>query len=93
MYLVQQNSGDTDQDFRKLQLDDLSIGFVFKAKEENKLPSLEVIKGQSLSTRRLIELWPRLQIHDGMLWRNYEDVQTKQEWKQLIVPHHQEKRS
>ena len=86
VYLVQQNSGDTDQDFRKLQLDDPSIGFVFKAKEENKLPSLEVIKGQSLSTRRLIELWPRLQIHDGMLWRNYEDVQTKQEWKQLIVP-------
>ena len=86
VYLVQQIPGHTDQDFRKLQFDDPSIGFVFKAKEEHKLPPSEVIKGQSLSTGRLIELWPRLQIHDGMLWRNYEDALTKQEWKQLSVP-------
>ena len=23
---------------------------------------------------------------DGLLWRRYEDLETKQEWKQLVVP-------
>ena len=76
----------SDQDLRKFQADDPSIGFVLRAKEENKLPPSEVMKGQSLKTRRLVQLWPRLEIHNGVLWRTYENVQTKQEWKQLIVP-------
>ena len=64
----------SDQDLRKFQFDDPSIGFVLRAKEANKLPPSEVMKGQSLRTRRLVQLWPRLEIHNGVLWRTYEDI-------------------
>ena len=86
-YSVQQTPGHTDQDFRKLQFDDSSIGFVFKTKEENKSPHSEVIRGQNLSIRRLTVFQPKLQIQDEMLRRNYKDAQTKQQWKQLISIH------
>ena len=86
-YSVQQTPGHTDQDFRKLQFDDSYIGFAFKAEEENKSSPSEVIKGQNLSIRRLTVFQPKLQIQDEMLWRNYKDAQTKQEWKQLIDLH------
>ena len=46
----------SDQDLRKFQFDDPSIGFVLRAKEENKLPPSEIMKGQSLKTRRLVQL-------------------------------------
>ena len=46
----------------------------------------DVIKGQSLTVRRLMQLWPRLVVVNGILWRRYEDVETNQEWRQLVVP-------
>ena len=33
-----------------------------------------------------MQLWPRLVVVNGILWRRYEDVETKQEWRQLVVP-------
>ena len=73
-------------DIRKLQMEDPSIGFVLHAKETGERPNPDVIKGQSLTTRRLTQLWPRLVLVNGVLWRRYEDLETKQEWRQLVVP-------
>ena len=33
-----------------------------------------------------MQLWQRLQLHNGILYRQYEDVQIKQQWTQFIVP-------
>ena len=76
----------SNEDIRKLQMEDQSIGFVLRAKEANDRPSPEILKGQSLTVRRLIQLWPRLLISNGTLCRKYEDLGSKQEWTQLVVP-------
>ena len=61
---------------------DLSLG----PKETGQCPSLEVTKGQSLTTRCLVQLWQRLQLHNGILYRQYEDEQTKQQWTVYCSP-------
>ena len=76
----------SDLDLHEFQLNDSCIAFVLRAKETGQCPSSEVTKGQSLTTRRLVQLWQRLQLHNGILYRQYEDVQTKQQWTQFIVP-------
>ena len=43
-------------------------------------------KDKSLQVRRLMQLWPRLLVVDGILRRRYEDLERKQEWRQLVVP-------
>ena len=42
--------------------------------------------GQSQSCKRLVKLWERLEIVDGVLYKHYEDVERGQKWKQLVVP-------
>ena len=76
----------SNEEMRKLQMEDPSIGFVLQAKEKDQLPNPDLLKGQSLTVRRLAQLWPRLMLDDGILWRRYEDLETKQEWKQLVLP-------
>ena len=76
----------SNEDIQKLQVEDPSIGFVLCAKEADECPSSDILKGQSLQVQRLMQLWPRLLVVDGILWRQYEDLETKQEWRQLVVP-------
>ena len=76
----------SNEDIRRLQMEDPSIGFVLRAKEANERPSPDILKGQSLTVRRLMQSWPRLLLVNGILWRRYDDLETKQEWRQLVVP-------
>ena len=69
----------SDEDIRKLQLADPSIGFVLRAKETDEIPNSDVIKGQSLTVRRLMQLCQRFVAVNGILWRWYEDVETNLE--------------
>ena len=57
-----------------------------RAKEAGERPSPDILKGQSLQVRQLMQLWLRKLVVDGILRRRYEDLETKQEWKQLVVP-------
>ena len=87
--IKEQNTGipaRSNEDIQKLQMEDPSIGFVLRAKEVEERPSPDILKGQSLQVRRLMQLWPRMLVVDGILWRQYEDLETKQEWRQLVVP-------
>ena len=34
----------------------------------------------------MIQLWPRLLLVNGILCQKYEDLESKQEWTQLVVP-------
>ena len=78
--------GKSSQDIRRFQLDDPTVKFVLIAKEKDEKPDPSILKGQSLQVRRLIQLWNRLEVKDGVLWRRFDDDQSKANWMQLIVP-------
>ena len=73
-------------EIRLAQLQDDCVGFVLKAKEKNHKPGADDVKGKSMAVRRLIQLWDRLEVHDGVLWRLYDDNAGKKKWLQLILP-------
>ena len=58
---------------------------MFHVKETDKCPNPDVIEGQSLTVQKLMQLWPRLVIVSGILCRWHEDLETKQEFRQLVV--------
>ena len=73
-------------ELRQLQLDDPSVGIMLQAKEDNKKPQATTVKGMSMTGRRLSQLWDKLQVHNGTLWREYDDSSGKKKWLQLVVP-------
>ena len=73
-------------ELRNLQLQDLSVGFVLRAKEKGERPTSQQVKGMSIAVRRLCQLWDRLKCQDGQLWRFYNDGTGQKEWLQLVIP-------
>ena len=73
-------------ELRLLQLQDQSGGFILKAKDKNEKPSSSQIKGMSMTVRRLAQLWDRLKVQDGLLWRLYDDGLSQKTWLQFVVP-------
>ena len=61
------------EEIRQLQLQDDSIGFMLKAREEDQQPSSSDVKQRGKVVRRLNQLWNKLELKDGMLMRQYED--------------------
>ena len=59
---------------------------MLKAKEEGKKLTSGQVRGKGQKTQRLMQLWERLLIEDGMLKRKYEDAQGGTTWIQLVVP-------
>ena len=76
----------TKDELRSSQLKDPVIGYILRAKENDEKPEASELKGQSLTCRRLAQLWECLEVIDGMLWRHYEDDQGEVTWKQFVVP-------
>ena len=76
----------TPQSIRQLQLDDPSIGSLLRAKEEDKKLTSDQARGKGPEVQRLLQLWERLLIEEGMLKRKYEDSQGCTSWIQLVVP-------
>ena len=72
-------------ELREIQLQDMSIGFVLKAKEKGSKPVPQEVKGMSMTVRRLCQLWDRLKFQDGQLWRLYDDRTGQKEWLQLVI--------
>ncbi len=50
------------------------------------VPSSQKEIQQFLGARLLIQRWDRLEVTEGVLWRNFEDNVGKECWKQLIAP-------
>ena len=59
-------------EIQALQRSDPAIGLVQKAKEDSVRLSLEQMKGKSVETRRLLQLWDHLVLHDGIMYRRFE---------------------
>ena len=74
------------RDLRQLQLDDGPIGLLLPSVEKGERPSTEDVKRQGPEARRLLQLWNRLVVEDGVLKRQYESQQDGSEWQQLVVP-------
>ena len=81
--VLQQFSPD---DLRKSQLDDPSVGFVLHALELNEKPESKTLQSQNREVRRLIQLWNQLELHNGLLYCNYESVDGDHGHSQLVVP-------
>ena len=44
------------------------------------------VSGESLRTRRLVQLWDQLVVNDGVLMRQFLDVKHNTSHRQLVVP-------
>ena len=77
-------------ELRQLQLNDQSVGVILRAKEEDKRPSSNDVKWLSMTARRLNQLWERLEVLNGTLWRRYDDSSGKKNWLQLNCSSHSE---
>ena len=78
--------GTSDEEMRKLQLDDPVIGPVLRHLQDGQQPDGNTCRSQSPPTRRLLEQWQRLELRNGVLGRRFVN-QDDSEWFQLIVPH------
>ena len=54
---------------REAQLADPTLGVLLRGKEEGRKPSAEELGCASRSTRRLLQIWDQLRVHDGVLCR------------------------
>ena len=57
----------SSEELHQFQLEDQSVGFILKAKENDQKPHTSQIKGMSIAVRRLTQLWDRLRVHNGSL--------------------------
>ncbi len=79
--------GWTTEEIRNLQLDDDHIGKVLRAKQKGgQKPSPEQLSGDSIETRRLVQLWDQLEVRHGQLLRRFESPDGSTHHLQLVVP-------
>ena len=74
------------ENLRQKQLSDATIGYVLQALELNSKPSATSIQGCAPATRRLIQLWDQLEVHDRLLYHHFVDMSTEKSHLQVIVP-------
>ena len=70
----------------RLQLDDPITGMVLKALEKNQELQINVITRGGPEVRRLVQLWNRLLVEEGLLKRKYDSIGGQNSWTQLVVP-------
>ena len=75
----------TDQELRTCQFEDCTVGYVLRAREARKKPFTDDLKGKSIAVKCLCQLWERLEVVDGVLWRKFENEVRKVSWKQFII--------
>ena len=59
---------------------------VLNAKKQDIKPPLDSLGKYSIQTCKLFQLWDKLQLIDGILFRVFYDSQSDAKWKQLVVP-------
>ena len=73
----------SQEDWRKVQLQDPTVGFVLRAMEKGEKPRYNLLKTKSLEARLLVR---KLEVIDGVLWRRFEDDRGRGSYTQLVVP-------
>ena len=77
----------SSQNLRQMQLGDGPISLILQSLEKNEKPRSDDVRQEGPEAQRLLQLWSRLLIEDGVLKRRYEDTHTTSTWLQLVVPH------
>ena len=75
------------EELRERQLGDAAIGFLLHAREKGEKPLADDIRKQGPIAQRLSQLWNKLVVKQGVLWRLYENVNGTSTQQQLVVPH------
>jgi transposase InsO family protein len=76
------------EEIRAEQLADPDIGPIFRAVEAGHLrPAWEAVSPETDGTRVIWNMWDRLTVKNGLLYRRFEDSISNQHRLQLIVPH------
>ena len=73
-------------DVHTAQLEDTDIMPALQAKQAGQRPGGDELKGMSLPSRRLVQLWEQLVIQDSILYRWFEDPSGREAKLQLVVP-------
>ena len=76
----------SNEQLRSLQHQDTELKPVMFAKEQDVCPTKEEVRCQSLKTRKLIQIWDQLTLHEGLLMRRFRDANTDSTRLQLVVP-------
>ena len=77
----------SSQNLRQMQLGDGPISLILQSLEKNEKPRSDDVRQEGPEAQRLLQLWSRLLVEDGVLKRRYEDTHTPSTWLQLVVPH------
>ena len=74
-------------------MNDESLGIIVHAFEKGKCLRDDDVKGKSLETRRLVQIWDQLLIQGGILYRRFENHHSSMEYVlQVVVPRSMRKR-
>ena len=74
------------QNLRQMQLNDGPISRILQSLEKNEKPRSDV-RQEGPEAQRLLQLWSRLLVENGVLKRRYEDTHSNSTRLQLVVPH------
>ena len=58
---------------------------MLRALELNEKPNSIMHQGQSREVRKLVQLWEQLELHNGLLYRKYENADSDNGFLQLVV--------
>ena len=68
-----------------MQLNDPSLGPLLQGKETGEKPSLDQLGSLSRSTRRLLQLWEKLVVNEGVLCHRFESMDASSSILQIVV--------
>ena len=86
MTAIRTTTSTDEMPLRDSQLNDEAIGSIVRARESNKKPDVDSLKGYPRETFQLAQLWDQLLVEDGVLYRKYEDCRGRGHCLQLVVP-------
>lgn len=75
----------TSAEMRTLQVEDGPINLLLQAVEKGEMPEPDIARGQGPEAQRLVQIWRKLVVEDGVLKRKYDNCNGLV-WSQLVLP-------
>ena len=71
---------------QEAQLAESTLGRILRGKEAGEKPAAEEMGRASRSSRRLLQLWDQLLVHDGIICRRFEPPDGREPIIQFVIP-------
>lgn len=75
-----------DVTLSEMQDSDRNLGMVKKWLANKKRPEYNAISGESMTVKSLWSQWDRLTLHEGVLYRKWDDLISKSQKLQAVIP-------